>query len=184
MKTVNRNHPIIVRFSGLNHPIPASPCLVTRSESTDIRPIFRRKSTDATAETGRNRPTPGAESSGRPFGPSRHFSRQNGESGDPGSPISGYPAIFPAILRDRGASGDQSAVTSCRSKPWRRLMAKAETYRPIGEIVATARRDSANQQSAGKWQSLPAGQDNLDAIESDARETDKALRKILKQLGV
>ncbi len=37
----------------------------------------------------------------------------------------------------------------------------AETYRPIAEIVA-----------------------ELDAIEAEARETDKALRKILKQLGV
>jgi len=60
----------------------------------------------------------------------------------------------------------------------------AETYRPIGEIVATARRDSANQQTAGKPQSLTGGQDNLDAIEAEARETDKALRKILNQLGV
>lgn len=37
----------------------------------------------------------------------------------------------------------------------------AETYRPIAEIVA-----------------------ELDAIEAEARETDKALKKILKQLGV
>ena len=37
----------------------------------------------------------------------------------------------------------------------------AETYRPIGEIVA-----------------------ELDVIEAEARETDKALRKILRQLGV
>lgn len=37
----------------------------------------------------------------------------------------------------------------------------AETYRPIAEIVA-----------------------ELDAIEAEAKETDKALRKILKQLGV
>ena len=40
-------------------------------------------------------------------------------------------------------------------------LAKEETYRPIGEIVA-----------------------ELDAIESDASETDKALREILKQIGV
>ncbi|MGJ3244100.1 MAG: hypothetical protein ACFE0O_14240 [Opitutales bacterium] len=40
-------------------------------------------------------------------------------------------------------------------------LAKVETYRPIGEIVA-----------------------ELDAIEAEARETDKALREILKQLGV
>ncbi len=37
----------------------------------------------------------------------------------------------------------------------------AETYRPIAEIV-----------------------EELDAIEAEARETDKALRDILKQLGV
>jgi len=37
----------------------------------------------------------------------------------------------------------------------------AETYRPSGEIVA-----------------------EFDAIESDARETDKALRDILKKIGV
>ena len=37
----------------------------------------------------------------------------------------------------------------------------AETYRPIAEIVA-----------------------ELDAIEAEAKETDKALRKIFKQLGV
>jgi type I restriction enzyme M protein len=40
-------------------------------------------------------------------------------------------------------------------------MAKVETYRPIGEIVA-----------------------ELDAIEAEAKETDKALRKILKKIGV
>jgi type I restriction enzyme M protein len=37
----------------------------------------------------------------------------------------------------------------------------AETYRPIAEIV-----------------------EELDAIEAEAKETDKALREILKQLGV
>jgi type I restriction enzyme M protein len=37
----------------------------------------------------------------------------------------------------------------------------AETYRPLAEIVA-----------------------ELDAIEAEAKETDKALRKILKQLGI
>lgn len=37
----------------------------------------------------------------------------------------------------------------------------AETYRPIGEIVA-----------------------ELDAVEDEARETDKALRDILKKIGV
>ncbi len=40
-------------------------------------------------------------------------------------------------------------------------LAKVETYRPIAEIV-----------------------DELDVIEAEARETDKALRKILNQLGV
>ena len=41
----------------------------------------------------------------------------------------------------------------------------AETYRPIAEIVAEIVAE-------------------LDAIEAEAKETDKALRKILKQLGV
>jgi type I restriction-modification system DNA methylase subunit len=59
------------------------------------------------------------------------------------------------------SDADLSAVASCRSKPWRRLMAKEETYRSIAEIV-----------------------DELDVIEAEAKETDKALRKILKQLGV
>jgi hypothetical protein len=82
-RTVNRNHPLIDRFFPANRPISASPCLVTRFESTDNRPIFRRQSTDATDETVRNRPTPDAESSGRPFSASRHSSRQNGERTQP-----------------------------------------------------------------------------------------------------
>ncbi len=57
-------------------------------------------------------------------------------------------------------------------------------WRPIAEIVDTARRVSAFQPPEGKLQSVPGGQDKLDVIESEAKETDKALRKILKQLGV
>lgn len=74
----------------------------------------------------------------------------------------------------------------------------------IAEIVDTAWRDSALRNPEGTRQSLPEGQDKLDVIEADlsavascrskpwrrlmakeeARETDKALRRILKQLEV
>jgi hypothetical protein len=63
-------------------------------------------------------------------------------------------------LRDRGSSDDSSLLTtqirtSCPDS------ANAETYRPIAEIV-----------------------EELKVIEAEARETDRALQKILKQLGV
>ena len=53
--TAGHFHPIIIRSSGPNHPIPASPRLDTRSESTDNRPIFRGQSSDGAAEIVRNR---------------------------------------------------------------------------------------------------------------------------------
>lgn len=54
-ESVRTSHPIIIRFSGPNHPIWAGSRLRARSESTDHRPFFRRKSTDATVEIVRNR---------------------------------------------------------------------------------------------------------------------------------
>ncbi len=54
-ESVRTNYPIIIRFSGPNHPIWAGSRLRARSESTDHRPFFRRKSTDATVEIVRNR---------------------------------------------------------------------------------------------------------------------------------
>ena len=59
-----------------------------------------------------------------------------------------------------------------------------ETHRTIGEIVETARRESALPNSEGKWQSVPKGQDQLKVVELEAKETDKALGKILKQIGI
>jgi hypothetical protein len=52
---VNRNHPIIIRFPGPNHPISARPRFIARPESTDNRPIFRRQSSDAAAKIVRDR---------------------------------------------------------------------------------------------------------------------------------
>jgi hypothetical protein len=52
-----------------------------------------------------------AESTDRSFRPSRHSSRQNGESGGAKRRISGYPAVFPAILRDRSSSAESSPLT-------------------------------------------------------------------------
>jgi len=105
------NHPIITHSSARKHPSYASPRLHTWSESTDNRPIFRGESSESTPEIVRNRQTTGAESSGRSFSPSRHFSRQNGERDEPRSLISSHPAIFPAMLRDRGSSDDSSPLT-------------------------------------------------------------------------
>lgn len=70
---MNRNHPIIIRFPGPNHPISASPRLIARPESTDNRPIFRRQSSDAAAKIVRdrqakrpNRPSPTIRSAADP----------------------------------------------------------------------------------------------------------------------
>lgn len=52
---MNRNHPIIIRFPGPNHPISASPRLIARPESTDNRPISRPQSSDAAAKIVRDR---------------------------------------------------------------------------------------------------------------------------------
>ena len=57
-------------------------------------------------------------------------------------------------------------------------------HQPNPRIVDTARRDSAFRDPEGKWQSVPEEQDQLDVIEAEARETDKALREILKKIGV
>jgi hypothetical protein len=124
----------------------------------------RPESTDATPGIVRNRQTTGAQSSGRSFCPSCHFSRQNGERGGSRSRISGYPADFPAIFRDRGSSGDSSLPTGeKRTQIWTScpVSTSPETYRPTTEIV-----------------------EELKVIKAEARETDRALRKILEQLGV
>jgi len=46
-RTVNRNHPIIIRFSGPNHPIwGCSATVIRQRESSDNRPIFQPESPD------------------------------------------------------------------------------------------------------------------------------------------
>ncbi|GEM_PF-4819712 len=156
------------------------------TQSADNRPIFRRESSDqARPQSSSLRQVPGRQSSSRPLASSRHFSRQNGEREAPERRFSGDPAVYPAILRDPPAfrcGNGQSCHLPCqngrkRTKSGHRFRdpkrqadpsavvpqggTKAETYRPIGEIAA-----------------------ELDAIEAEARETDKALRDILKKIGV
>lgn len=115
----------------------------------------------------------------------RHFSRQNGERKGPTARKSGYPAI----LRDRVSSPDlvrNQAILPFFLPIWQEDRA-IRTSCPDSanpEILDTARRDSAFQTTEGKPQSVPEGQDKLDVIEAEAKEADKALRKILKQLGV
>lgn len=120
---------------------------------------------------------------------SRHFSRQNGARDASRRTKWTDPAVYPAILRDSPTSrgeNSESCHFSCQNgrkgnqfgqrsshgvrmqqppTPFADLsavaLAKVETYRPIGEIVT-----------------------ELDAIEKEAADTDKALRDILKQLGV
>ncbi len=87
--------------------------------------------------------------------------------------------------RAERSGAQQTALQKYNVSPSRGIHAgDSETYRPIGEIVATARRDSASPNPEGNLQSVPAGQDELDAIEAEAKETAKALRKTLKHLGV
>lgn len=61
---------------------------------------------------------------------------------------------------------------------------KGGKLRTFDRVVATAPRDSTFVEPASKLQSVPEGQDKRKVIDAEARETDKALDKILKQLGV
>lgn len=73
----------------------------------------------------------------------------------------------------------------CKIRPSRHFSRQnGERKRPIAELVDTARRETAFQPTEGKPQTVPEGQDKLDVIEAEARETDKALRQILKKIGV
>jgi hypothetical protein len=64
------------------------------------------------------------------------------------------------------------------------MNAVANSFLVTPEIVETAVRDSAFLNPAGKPQSVPEGQDKLKVIESEARETDKALKVILEKIGI
>ena len=61
---------------------------------------------------------------------------------------------------------------------------KGGRLRTFDRAIATDPRDSAFVKPASKLQSVPGGQDKRKVIEAEARETDKALDKIRKQLGV
>ena len=180
---MNRNHPIIIRFPGPNHPISARPRLIARPESTDNRPIFPRQSSDAAAKIVRyrqakrpNRQSPTICSAANPVefdGIRSRFrnASQVFEKGDPKNfiPEAGIQRIADTLIGWTEAEKLSRIVDHAEPKrndynisPSRYIhTSDAETYRLIAEIVG-----------------------ELKAIEAEAKETDRALAKILKQLGV
>lgn len=163
MKT---NHPIIIRFSAPNHPIGVRKRLHAKSESTDNRPIFYDQSSDTRVGIVRNRQKKRTESSDRILNASRHFSRQNGESGRQIIRIPGDPAIYPAILRDSPATGSgiaQFCRFSCRNGRRRTKSGQESGHRV--RILET------QFKSADLSVVVPPS-----GTKVEARETDKALR--------
>jgi hypothetical protein len=149
---VNRNHPIIIRFPGQNHPISARPRLIARPESTDNRPIFRRQSSDAAAKIVRdrqvkhpNRPSPTIRSAANPveFDGIGSIFRNDSQVFEMGT------VLFLGVLERLNNPGFKT---------------------PEFEGIKNEAGRNSFYLSAKKW--------------AEARETDAALRKILKELGV
>lgn len=100
---------------------------------------------------------------------SRHSSRQNGESSGPQRRISGYPAVFPAIVRN---------VPVAR-------VGNKKSYHFFwhnGRNRTQSGQESAHRVRIAHQPTYPSAAVPQSGTKVDARETDKALRKILKQL--